>query len=520
MGYIGIAPTAAPLTSADLEDGLVTAAKIATDAVETAKVKDVNVTAGKLAATQDLSTKTITLPASVAGLGTGITNAQLAGSIDVTSKITGTIPTANLGSGSASASTYLAGNQTYQTISEYNDDALQNDIATLALHQATNANAAKYNLANTNVDVYQDSTGVASFTDCNRNAAGEYVSSVEAADGIDSNTVYLLSLDNNLTDTSGNSITTTNNNSTTFSTALKKFGTHSALFNGSNQWLSTGNLSTGLTNAFPTTGDFTVDFWAGYVSQSGTDRLFAIGNNGAGGAGSGPIVSSGIQDASNFNCQGGDGPNFTLNESFAINATWEAMRHYAIQRTGTTLYCWIDGAVLVNATYPTGWNGLNLMTNDDNVQIGIRSGSATEFFNGYIDEFRISNNSRYTGGSSFTPPTTAYTAEVVNATGNYVSTATVANASVSKVGIVITYKNQAGTNTLNTDIIAEVSANGGSNYTTVTLAAAGTFSTGVLQCVANDVSVTAGTSIQYKISFANQASGSKEARITGASLIY
>ena len=77
MGYIGIAPTAAPLTSADLEDGLVTAAKIATDAVETAKVKDVNVTAGKLAATQDLSTKTITLPATVAGLGTGLTNAQL-----------------------------------------------------------------------------------------------------------------------------------------------------------------------------------------------------------------------------------------------------------------------------------------------------------------------------------------------------------------------------------------------------------------------------------------------------------
>ena len=92
MGYVGTKPTDAPLTSAQLEDGLVTAAKIATDAVETAKVKDVNVTAGKLAATQDLSTKTITLPATVSGLGTGITNSQLAGSIDVTSKITGTIP--------------------------------------------------------------------------------------------------------------------------------------------------------------------------------------------------------------------------------------------------------------------------------------------------------------------------------------------------------------------------------------------------------------------------------------------
>ena len=91
---------------------------------------------------------------------------------------------------------------------------------------------------------------------------------------------------------------------------------------------------------------------------------------------------------------------------------------------------------------------------------------------------------------------------------------------MSKVGIVITYKNNVGTNTLNTDIVAQVSADGGSNYSTVTLAAAGTFSTGVLQAVANDVSVTAGTSIQYKISFANQALGSKEARITGVSLIY
>ena len=40
MGYIGTKPADAALTSSDLEDGIVTAAKIATDAVETAKVKD------------------------------------------------------------------------------------------------------------------------------------------------------------------------------------------------------------------------------------------------------------------------------------------------------------------------------------------------------------------------------------------------------------------------------------------------------------------------------------------------
>jgi len=42
-GYIGTPPASAALTSADLEDGIVTAAKIATDAVETVKVKDLNI---------------------------------------------------------------------------------------------------------------------------------------------------------------------------------------------------------------------------------------------------------------------------------------------------------------------------------------------------------------------------------------------------------------------------------------------------------------------------------------------
>ena len=77
MGYVGTKPADAPLTTSQLDDGLVTAAKLATDAVETAKVKDLNVTVAKLPAAVDISTKTVTLPASVSGLGTGITNSQL-----------------------------------------------------------------------------------------------------------------------------------------------------------------------------------------------------------------------------------------------------------------------------------------------------------------------------------------------------------------------------------------------------------------------------------------------------------
>ena len=84
----------------------------------------------------------------------------------------------------------------------------------------------------------------------------------------------------------------------------------------------------------------------------------------------------------------------------------------------------------------------------------------------------------------------------------------------------MTYTNTTGTATLNTDIILQVSADNGSNWTNATLTAAGTFSSGVLQAVTNDVSVTAGTQLKYKIFFANQSEGSKVARINGVSLSY
>ena len=45
--------------------------------IKTGGIKDLNVTVAKLPAAVDISTKTVTLPASVSGLGTGITAAQV-----------------------------------------------------------------------------------------------------------------------------------------------------------------------------------------------------------------------------------------------------------------------------------------------------------------------------------------------------------------------------------------------------------------------------------------------------------
>ena len=495
-------------------DGSVTAAKIASDAVTTAKILDNNVTVAKLPTTLDISGNTVTLPASVSGLGTGITNAQLAGSIDVTSKITGVVPTANLGSGSASSSTYLAGDQTYKTITAYNDDALQNDIATLALHQATNANAAKYNLVNTNVDQYEDSTGVASFTDCARDATGEYIATIyedSAAFTNDSDTVLLLHMDGandgtTFTDSSSNAHVMTATGNCVTKTAVKKFGTASGYFDAtSNTWLRPASSSDFTLGS----GDWTIEAW---VNPSVSPPVGEVYNTET----SSSLTKIVIVAGTDYDVWGSyTGSGWINPELYGKDVatgldspTTGNWRHICLTRNGSTFRGYDNGVENFNSA-ASGTFGTSLTPS-----IGGSAGWGG--WNGYIDELRLSSVCRYPDGTTFSPNSTS----VANATGNYVSTATTANASVSKVGIVITYKNQSGTNTLNTDIVAQVSADGGSNYSTVTLTAAGTFSTGVLQAVANDVSVTAGTSIQYKISFANQASGSKVARIYGASLIY
>jgi len=109
---------------------------------------------------------------------------------------------------------------------------------------------------------------------------------------------------------------------------------------------------------------------------------------------------------------------------------------------------------------------------------------------------------------------------VANATGSFTSNNITAPSSTNKMGAIITYQDHAGTNTLNTDIILKLSADGGSNYATATMTAMPDFASGIKMAKVNDLSVTAGTSLKYKIEFANQATGSKEARIRGVSLQY
>ena len=58
-------------------DGSVDTAQLAPEAVTSTKIADNSITGAKIGATLDVSSATVTLPATVAGLGTGLTNSQL-----------------------------------------------------------------------------------------------------------------------------------------------------------------------------------------------------------------------------------------------------------------------------------------------------------------------------------------------------------------------------------------------------------------------------------------------------------
>ena len=107
-----------------------------------------------------------------------------------------------------------------------------------------------------------------------------------------------------------------------------------------------------------------------------------------------------------------------------------------------------------------------------------------------------------------------------NASGNFTSVTQTASDTVSAMSIVLMYEDNVGTATLNTDIIAQVSANNGTDWTTVTLQAAPNLSGTTKVAKSASIPVTAGTQPKYKILLANQASGTKVTRIQGVSLLY
>ena len=389
----------------------------------------------------------------------------------------------------------IAASNVSQHATSFDDNKIVNDISTLAIRQASNENKSAYNTNSMYVDVFQDSTGITNLTNMQRNDAefmsSDVIGSLTAFDyfnppnsidvkAIYQNSDYTNNVWHDIVSTDGN---TKMHDPETARTAGARGSypvywpstgaNHTCIFDFGQSLIFSSKMAIGKQDTYGDMKDVRYEY-----STDGTNYS--------------PVNFTGITKLSNHanssypktvnivDSDQGTRANgyFRLSQIFTSSSIYST--NYAIYENFPTDFT----ARYIRQTYLTQWSG----TSNNNAAAAI---------NGW-----------------WYKPLTA------NATGSFEGNAIPASSSVSSMGAIITYQDHAGTNALNTDIVLKLSADNGSNYSTATLAALPDFATGIKMAKVNDLSVTAGTSLKYKIEFANQSTGSKQARIRGVSLQY
>lgn len=191
-------------------------------------------------------------------------------------------------------------------------------------------------------------------------------------------------------------------------TVEKKFGSGSALFDGTGDYLEVPDSP----DWDYVNGDFTLDFWVNLHSKTGGDL-----NNWPG------FISQ--NEAGTHSVRFAMYPTdilyfYVVNNSTILwyfqtpfNATLDTWYHVAVVRSGSTPYIFIDG-VSQSLTINTPLSETPMPALAAPLQIGGAVMGVDKYLvNGWMDEVRVSKGvARWT--SNFTPPTTEYTAGPVS----------------------------------------------------------------------------------------------------------
>ena len=192
---------------------------------------------------------------------------------------------------------------------------------------------------------------------------------------------------NTFIDSSTNNFTITRNGNTTQGTFSPYGSNWSNYFDGSGDYLSVAN-NVALQWS---TGDFCVEAWIYPNSVSGSKA----------------IVCKGTNDAGTFDLglYGNKIELYTTALVFSSTTTISAntWTHVAVTRSGTTLRCFINGALDTTVTSSYNFN------NAGTFYVGVYGSASVNYFNGYMSNVRcVKGSAVYT--SAFTPSTTPLTA--------------------------------------------------------------------------------------------------------------
>ena len=373
-------------------------------------------------------------------------------------------------------------------ITEFDDDKIVNDLSTLGLRVHTQENLIASNTNSSSFDVFQDSSGVSNLVNASRNTINEYMATESAAYTGDSDTLLFDANTKTAAQVHNNEFDTNNLQAENWVMATSSENNLTGSYNTNGSTNVDGNgksqvLSGMLAGSGQTSNDDTYEYFGSHTSSYQHGQTIVID------------TKAGVNQN-----------NFYLTK-YSFHTVWNpngvAMILYGNNDGGSTWTTLSDNNPSSTGAYTYTFspaNSSNTIYRYLKFRIGYTSGRDCAF-----------TKLKFWGD---------YKATTSSATGSFTGNNITAPSTTSKMGAVITYE-ETGTNALNTDIVLQLSADGGSNYTTATLTALPDFSTGVKMCKVNDLTIgTPGTSLNYKLSFANQSTGSKVAKIKGLSLQY
>ncbi|MCI4626870.1 MAG: LamG domain-containing protein, partial [Candidatus Magnetoovum sp. WYHC-5] len=193
---------------------------------------------------------------------------------------------------------------------------------------------------------------------------------------------------------------------------------------------------------------------------------------------------------------------YTLASNSALDNA--AFHHIAVVRNDSTITLYIDGVVKSTLTGVSG--SINLSNYD--LSVGAYPG-AISGYDGYIDELRVSKGiARWSSDFSASLPSAPYLAVKEDMTLTSISKT--ASATTTNARLIV-FEEDVDAITVNTDLKAYVSNNGGSNFYEVTLSEDGNYQSGKRVLSGTVDFGTSGTDMKWRLTTHNN----KECRIYG-----
>lgn len=195
-------------------------------------------------------------------------------------------------------------------------------------------------------------------------------------------------------------------------TAQSQFGGASALFDGTGDYLAVENIAGGITE------DQTFEFWIRFADLPASSAFRMVAGDGSSTRYLGVLNDSGTYRWEVSFASGQYVERFTTTLSTGV---WY---HVALTKSGSTLKMYQAGTALTSAvSFNTMTAAKTLFISGTNY-IGSWN-TSSNFFNGHMDEIRVSNNVRYT--TTFTPSTSPFvndanTVLLIHANGTDAST--------------------------------------------------------------------------------------------------